>query len=429
MFLTLIAAAVLLTACAGNDLSLSPPPGPEIAKAKPNEGVPAPIPGPTPTMDATALPLGSTTSAAVPRDPVMAGERVKIGLLLPLSSAGQTAIIAQSMQRAAELAIMDMRANNVDLIVKDDKGTPEGAMTAATEMVAAGVELVIGPLFSRSVSTASGVTRAHQIPMVAFSNDRSVAGTGVNLLSFFAGPEVERVVGFAVARGLKRFAAFIPDDTYGKQVEQHFREAVVRAGGSVVAAATYPADSAGRSAPVLQPLKQLALEIRNLESYGDPVDAILIPGGEDTASQIGPMLATAGIDPKRMRIIGTGALDVPNIGRNAAFVGAWFAAPDPRGYKDFAQRYARAHGHAPPRIASLAYDATAIAAVLSEAPKGARYIPSALTRRAGFTGIDGLFRLTAEGPVERALAVLEVTEFDTQVIEPPPAQLEINRVN
>ncbi|HRK19033.1 MAG TPA: penicillin-binding protein activator, partial [Hyphomicrobiaceae bacterium] len=387
---------------------------PPLEAPKQAREVPAPIPKAQPENGALAL--GTPQPSPSGQAPAA---RVKVGLLLPLSGAGQTAIIAQSLQRAAELAISDMQAGQViELVVRDDGGTPEGALKATTEMVDAGAEIILGPLFSRSVATASSVTRSRQVPMIAFSNDRTVAGTGVHLLSFFAGPEVQRVTDYAVSKGKRRFAAFIPDDTYGKTVEQRFRESVARNSGTIVAAKTYPADGSGRTVPILEALKALKLEMAAAEQHGDPIDALLLPGGEEMVPIVGPMLAQVGIDTSRIKILGTGALDSPTVGREPAFVGAWFASPEPKGFQSFAERFSRVHGLSPPRIATLAYDATAVAVALAGNPAGARYIPSALTRMAGYNGVDGLFRLTAEGPAERALAILEVRATGAEVVEP-----------
>src|SRR5215470_5696189 len=55
---------------------------------------------------------------------------VKVAVLVPLSAQGQPGAIGKSLQQAAELALFE-RDNNLQLIVKDDKGTPEGAKAAA----------------------------------------------------------------------------------------------------------------------------------------------------------------------------------------------------------------------------------------------------------------------------------------------------------
>jgi branched-chain amino acid transport system substrate-binding protein len=384
------------------------------------KAVPAPAPADR-ENGSLALNIPSTPTGepgAPPRAPI------KVGLILPLTGPGQAGIVAESMKLAAELALRDVQAKHVQLVVRDDKGTPEGAMTAATEVLADGAEIILGPLYARSVSTVSALARSKNAPVIAFSNDKQVASSSTHLLSFLAGPEVTRVVSYAAQKGKRRYVALIPDDAYGKLVEPSFKEAVARNGGSVVASQTYPADTGGRVSQVLAIVKALRDEIRGLEEHGDKIDAIFIPGGEETVQLMGPLLKQAEIDTKRIKVIGTGALDTPNAGRDDAFVGAWFAAPDPRGFKDFTERFVKAYNRSPPRIASLAYDAASLSAALATGPDGARFIPSALTRASGFNGVDGLFRLMSDGVTDRALAVLEVQQFGAAVIDQPAGSID-----
>lgn len=342
-------------------------------------------------------------------------ETVKIGLLLPLTGGGQAGLVADTMRKAAELAVIEGKAGHLSLAVRDDKGTPEGAEAAARDLVGQGAELVLGPLLARSVQAAAPVARQGNVPLIAFSNDRQAQSAGVTLLSFQAEPEVQRVVSFAASRGKKRFAALVGDDPYGRLVEAAFRAAVARSGGSIVAAETYPPQSAG----MLEAVRRLRDAIRGIEEHGDPVDALFLPGGEDTLAVLAPQIRQAQIDTRRIQVIGTGALDYVNAGRDATLVGAWFAAPDPKGWTAFSESYVKAYGHVPPRIASLAYDAVTVAAALANGPDGARYIPSQLTRVSGFTGVDGWFRLQSDGGVDRALAILQVGEFGAKVIDLP----------
>lgn len=351
---------------------------------------------------------GSGRNANAPRDPV------KVGMLLPLSAPGQTALIAASMKRAAEMAVFDHEAANLRLVVKDDKGTPEGARAAAEDLIGGGSEVILGPLFGKSVTAVTPVSRPANVPVIAFSNDRQVAGQGAHLLSFMVSSEVQHVVAHAARNGKRRFAALIPDDAFGRSVDATFRDAVGRAGGTVVVAKFYPSQPNG----MLDPVRQLRTEMSGIEEHGDPIDALFVPGGEDELVALGPLLRQVDIKPQTIKIIGTGGLDYANAGRDPMFVGAWFAAPDPRGWQAFSDKYAKNFGHAPPRIASLAYDAVSVAAAMSSAPAGARFSSATLARSSGFMGVDGQFRFAADGTADRSLAVLEVQKIGAIVIAP-----------
>ena len=286
-------------------------------------------------------------------------------------------MIGKSLKQAAELALFERDNPNLQLIVKDDKGTPDGARAAAEDALKSGATLILGPVFAKSVAAVAPVARKAGVPVIAFSNDRQVAGSGVYLLSFQPAPEVERVVAYAASRGKRRYAALISQDAFGKIVEPAFRDAVSRNGGTVVALETYNPGSANA---MLEPLRKISAAIVAADAEGGPVDALFVPGGQEQLEALGRLLPQAQINTQQVKLIGTGGMDYPNAGRDSGLVGAWYPGPDPRGWTDFAQRYAKSYGHVPPRIASLAYDAVALAIALAGGPEGQRYTSATVTR-------------------------------------------------
>jgi hypothetical protein len=133
------------------------------------------------------------------------------------------------------------------------------------------------------------------------------------------------------------------------------------------------------------------------------------------------LLPQANIDTSKVKILGTGGMDYPNAGRDQRLVGAWFPGPDPSGWTDFSQKFAKSYGQAPPRIAALAFDGVSLAIALSGAPAPPYYTAQTLSRPNGFSGVDGTFRLAPDGSVERALAILEVQKFGPSMVEPAAA--------
>jgi ABC-type branched-subunit amino acid transport system substrate-binding protein len=367
---------------------------------------------------AATLLLAGCSAGGGSRPAVLAptGAPVKVALLIPLSSQGHPGLIARSLKQAAEQALFERDTRNVELMVKDDKGTPEGAKAAAEDVLKRGASLILGPLYAKSVAAVAPAARKAQVPVVAFSSDRQVAGEGVFLLSFQPAPEVERIVAFAAKRGKLRYAALVPGDDFGKLVEPVFRTAVARAGGTIVALETYPANANA----LLEPLRKISAVIAQAETEAAPVDALFMPGGQEYLELLARLLPIAKIDTRKVQLIGTGGMDYPNAGRDAALVGAWYPGPDPRGWSEFAQKYAKTYQAAPPRIAGVAHDAMTLAIALAGDLSKQGLGTAALTRAGGFTGIDGAYRLLPDGTTDRALAVLEVQKFGSTVIEPAP---------
>jgi branched-chain amino acid transport system substrate-binding protein len=338
---------------------------------------------------------------------------VRIGMLLPVSGYGPQAVTAKGMKQAGELALFELDNPLVQLIVKDDKGSPQGAAQAAQEAISEGAEIIVGPLTGASASAVAPVARQSNVPVLTFSNDRRVAGNGVYLMGVLPEQEIERIVVYAASRGKRRFAALIPNDAYGQVVEPAFRQAVERSGGTVAAVTRYPLEANA----MLETVRALADEVKQSADSVAPVDALLIAAGAEMLPQMDPILTYAGIGGDRLQLLGTGGWDFPNAGRSAAFVRGWYPGADPHGWADFAQRFTRSFGQPPPRLASLAYDAVSIAITLSSAEPGQRFTAAALTRPSGFTGVDGNLRFRADGVSERALAVLELQTFGGNVID------------
>ena len=341
-------------------------------------------------------------------------QKVRVALLLPTSGKGNTAQVAKALKQAGELALFDFDNPAVTLVAKDTRGTPEGAQAAAQAAVNEGAELIIGPLFAKSVAAVAPVARQAGVPVVAFSTDRSVAGNGVYLLSFLAGYDVDRIVSFAVSQGKRSFAALIPQSPYGKIVEQAYSDAVSRAGGQLVAVESYPLEANA----MLEPARKIAELVK---SEPPQVDTLFIPAGPETLPTISALMPYFEIDTKATKLIGTGRWDYSGIGREKPLHGGWLPGPDPKGWRSFTQRYVKTYGKTPPRLASLAYDAVSLAVSLSSNPTGNRYTTGQLTRASGFAGVDGLFRLRGDGTSERGLAILEVQRFGTRVIDPAPS--------
>ena len=167
--------------------------------------------GSSPASQLTSVPNATAQSTTGAVAPIGGKVQAKVALLLPLSAKGQHAVVANGMKQAAELALFENNQPGFRLLVKDTKGTVEGARAAATTAAADGTELVIGPLFSSSVKAVSDVLRPAGIPIVAFSNNPQVAGNGTYLMSSLASEEVERIVSYAASRGRSQFAALILD--------------------------------------------------------------------------------------------------------------------------------------------------------------------------------------------------------------------------
>jgi branched-chain amino acid transport system substrate-binding protein len=376
------ASAMLVAACSGF-------PGGDLFSF----GSSNPSPPPPPAQAAQTVGTGAT----------------KVALILPLSAAGNAGLAATSMKNAAEMALAEFSNPNIQLLIKDDAGTAQGAQQATQDALADGVEVILGPLFAHTVSAAGAVARARGIPMIAFSTDANVAAHGVYLLSFLPESDVDRVVDYAIASGKRSFAGLVQDNPYGSVVEAEFQQEVARKGGRVIALERYPSDKA-----------QMQESVRRIAEAARQADTVFVPGGADAVPPVTQALVAGGVGVKRVQLIGTGLWDDPRIFAEASMQGGWYAAPDTAGFRSFSNRYRARFGQDPVRTATLAYDAVSLVVGLVKTNGPHHFTEDILTNPSGFAGVDGIFRFRPDGTNQRGLAVLRVTSSGGQVISPAP---------
>src|ERR1700712_348971 len=345
--------------------------------------------------------------SGAPQPPLVAGTgQVKVGVILPLSAAGNAALAAQSMRNAAEMALAEFQNPNIQLLFKDDGGSPQGAQQGTQQALDEGAEIILGPLFAQSVPATAQAARGRGVPVIAFSTDSSVAGRGVYLLSFLPESDVNRIVEYVAGTGKRSFAALLPENAYGNVVEAAFKPVVGRKGGRIVAFEKYGADRATAA--------------RNVAQVLGTADALFMADDGDSVVAVADALTGAGANLKNIQLLGTGLWDNPRVFASPALQGGLYAAPDPAGFRAFSGRYRTKYGAEPVRTATLAYDAVALVAALARTQAARRFSPEVLTNPSGFAGIDGLFRFRADGTNERGLAVMRVGSGGGQPVAGSP---------
>lgn len=341
--------------------------------------------------------------------PMTASGKFRVALLLPLS--GRAAPIGQAMQQAAEMSLFDGGAKELALATYDSGETPEQARDAYNKATREGVALVLGPLFGPSASALAPLVKQGGANVIAFSNDEQVAKPGVWVMGIAAPPQVRRVVDYAISTGIKRFAVLAPQTTYGEQMARTLESHVAVRGATVVGVELYGSQGA-----------DLGAAARRLMTgaTGEGKLALLVPVAPPAVSSVLASLSGAGIDLHAAQLIGTGVWDVPGIGSDPAMRGAWYAAPDPARRADFERRFIATYGRPPQRLATLAYDAVALAGRLARLKAGGDFTAEAITNPNGWSGVDGAFRFLPDGRTERALAVIEVQGDRGMVVSPAP---------
>ena len=379
-----------------------------------DESTPAAVAGPSGGASQGTTSRAADTGARAaglpappPGDAKAAPEGVTVALLVPLS--GEHAALGGGLRRAAQMALFDIADERFVLRFYDTMGRPDGARRAAARAVEDGARLILGPLFLESVRAASPVAREAAVGVVAFSNDRAAAGPGTFLIGHLPGGQIDRVVSFAVSKGIRRFAALVPDNRFGARIMGALRAAARANRAAVARIATYRADG-----------KNIDAAVRELANYGRPggidFEAVLVPTAGDAIQSILARLPYYGVPAGRVRVLGLSTWQELGMAREPSLRGAWYPSAGAARRAGFRQRFEMLYGYRPGALAVLAYDATAVAATLARRAGAAGLGARALTHPAGFAGMSGLFRFRADGRNERAYAISEIGPHGVRIV-------------
>lgn len=359
----------------------------------------APLPQGAPRDVVTAEDLPATQTVT----PTPTPRAAMVAILLPLS--GKDAALGKHFLDAAQMAVLDLGSDTFELMPRDTGEDSASAQKAAEEVIKNGAGLIIGPVFSSAVMPVKIVAAGHHVPVLALSNDESVAGSGAYILGFRPAEQIQRMADYAASKGINNMALLAPASAYGTLVAQTLQDSAVH----LALTHNYQNNKESIKKAVTAVLAQRST-----------FQGIFIADGGTGLASVAAALQEAGVSAKDMPIMGTGLWDDAKLAQRPALHGAWFAAPAmTKARASFNARFEKNYGYKPVRLASLAYDAVALAAVIAR--QGGGYDDTTLTSRKGFTGLDGIFRLNKNGTTEHGLAIMEVTPAGPRVIDKEPA--------
>ena len=360
----------------------------------------------------------TTPQAAAPKPNL---PPVKVGLLLPMS--GKHKQLGDSMLKAAQMALFEIGHTNMELIPRDTGGTANGAREAARAVVDSGAQLILGPVFAPAVRAAKPITNSARVNMIAFSTDWTLAGGNTYMMGFLPFDQVERIARYSASRGITNVGILSPNTDYGQIVTSAFKTIAPRNGITISQNMNFRTGTTNL-APVVRSFTKYDERQQSGALNQAPFDAVLMPVGGQDARAIGSLLTHYELPPRAVRRLGTGVFDDAALATESNLNGTWFAAPSPNARRSFEQRFLATYGKKAPRLSTLAFDATALAAVLArrglESTSRPAFDRGSIISPNGFAGLDGIFRFRENNTSERGLAILEFRNGKITVIDEAP---------
>lgn len=342
---------------------------------------------------------------------------VPVALLVPggAQDAGDNRL-AKSLENAARMAVADLQGAKIDLRVYNTAGNAQQAAVVARRAVDEGAKIILGPLHREAAVAASTAVANDGVSVLSFSNTSTIAGGNLFLLGQLYDTTARRLAGFAAQNGVTRYYVAAAEGPGGDLSRRAAVNAVAAAGGQIVGSHSYPLSQQD----IMNATTTIAAQAKAAGAQ-----AIILaaqPGAE--LAILGTMLPEQGISAPGTRFIGlTRWNSAPEMLELKGLEGGYFALPDTGRQRGFEARYASVYGDKPllPHITSLAYDGVAAIGALLATGSPDALSPQSLTRRSGFQGTSGIFRLLRNGLNERGLAVATIENGQVRVLSPAPA--------
>jgi branched-chain amino acid transport system substrate-binding protein len=190
-------------------------------------------------MNRTIKTLGVAAALGLSASPVLAQEKLKVGLLLTLS--GPSAVLGQQARDGFQLAVKDLGGKlggrEVDVIVVDDELKPDVAVTKVKGLLERDkVDFVVGPIFSNvAVAVHKPIVDANTFYVSVNAGPSNLAGKSCNPYFFatsYQNDQNHEVLGkVAQDRGYKRVYLLAPNYQAGKDAlagfKRHYKGEIV----------------------------------------------------------------------------------------------------------------------------------------------------------------------------------------------------------
>ena len=233
----------------------------------------------------------------------VAQDTIKIGVILPYT--GQFADMATQLDNGIKLYMKthgDAVAGKKIVLIRKDVGgiAPDVAKRLAQELVVRdGVDVLAGFIATPNAMAASAVSDQAKKFMVLMNAGTSIVTTKsqYSVRTSFTIAQVADAFGTWAARnGIKKTYTMVSDYAPGHDAESLYARAFKAGGGEIVGSVRMPVNN-----PDFSPF------VQRMKDAGPDSAFVFIPGGAQPAA-FGKSIFERGIDPRRIRIMGTGEI-------------------------------------------------------------------------------------------------------------------------
>ena len=307
-----------------------------------------------------------------PLHSVCANEKIKIGLLVPLT--GKNSEIGKSIINSTQLAINKINSDLIEIIPKDTRSDINITLESAKELAALGIKIIIGPVFNKNLEY---LNELEGVTFLSFTNkndnsSKNIINAGINATS-----QIKAIKKFIELNKIKKTIFLTPDVDYKKEIEIGISRSKIKITKNYLYNTTPTEltrqiekitnykkrkqnleDEIVRLEKSDENNKELLIErLKKRDTLGDvSFDSLIIADFDESLKSVTTSLLYTDISPKKKYFITLNQWFDSSLLDEKSLQPLYFPSINIKNYETFSLEYFKKFNHYPNQIAFLSFD-------------------------------------------------------------------------
>jgi hypothetical protein len=305
-------------------------------------------------------------------DKVLANEKIKIGLLVPLT--GKNSEIGQSIVKSVRLAVNRIDNLSIEITPKDTESSPETTLRAAKELAESGIKIVIGPIFNDNLIYLDELNEITFLSLTNKNNNisKNIINAGINAVS-----QLNAIKKFIEMKEIKKTIFLTPDVIFKSEI----KKAILSSRISILENYIYDTnptklteqiekitnyetrkqnldDEIVRLEKSDQNNKELLIErLKKRDTLGDVnFDSVVISDFDESLKSVTTSLLYTDVSPKEKYFITLNQWFDESLLRETSSQPLYFPSVNKINYDNFSSEYFEKYNQYPNQLSFLSYD-------------------------------------------------------------------------
>ena len=301
-----------------------------------------------------------------------ADEKIKIGLLLPLS--GKQSDIGKSILQSVRLAINKIDNQNIEIIPKNTKNDPLETLAAAKELGLEGIKIVIGPIFNNNLIYLDELDEMIFLSLTNknIKNPKNIISAGIN-----ASSQIKTIMKFKKMNSINKTIFLIPNSDFKEEIETAISKSKIKL-KHIHIYETNPTELTKqiekitmyriRKQNLMDEIKRLEdsneenkeLKIKNLKKRdtlgGINFDSVIVSDFDEGLKSVFTSLLYTDVSPQRVHYITLNQWFDESFLKEESLQPLYFPSINKENYDEFIKNYKQTYNEYPNQLSFLSYD-------------------------------------------------------------------------